>query len=133
MNHSKDMSRKLPEFIIGETVFTVDARKHEFREKKAPWNKIPIGDFLEDAPTTILFDKQLQNDRNHLLSGDERSAHVELITVPPIVELDPIGLGRHYHLDDDVFKKTVVVNLKTPYREQLAQNTQKHRKGRGIK
>lgn len=128
MNHLKDMSRKLPEFTIGGTVFTVDARIYEFREKEEPWNKISMDDFLEDAPTNILFDKQAKKIYEGRASGVERPAHVEMIKIPPIVELDPVGLARHYNLDDDVFKKTVVVKLTTPYREGLEQNGRSRRK-----
>ena len=133
MRNSKDMSRKLPEFTIGKTLFTVDARIYEFRETASPWNKIPMDDFLEDAPTHILFDKQAKKIYEGRTSVAERPAHVEMIKVPPIVELDPVGLARHYSLPDDTFKKTIVVNLTTPYREGLAQNERKHKKGRGIK
>jgi len=122
MNRPKDMSRKLPEFTIGGTVFTVDARIYEFREREVPWNKISMDDFLEDAPTNILFDKQAKKIYEGRTSGAERPAHVELITVPPLVDLDPVGLARHYNLPDDVFKKTIVVKLTTPYREGLEQN-----------
>jgi hypothetical protein len=133
MNHLKDRSRKLPEFTIGETLFTVDARIYEFRETAAPWNKIPMDDFLEDAPTNILFDKQAKKIYKGRTSVDERPAHVEMIQLPPLVELDPVGLARHYSLPDDTFKKTIVVKLTTPYREGLEQNERKHKKGRGIK
>ena len=122
MNELKDMSRKLPEFTIGGTVFTVDARIYEFREKEEPWNKIPMDDFLEDAPTNILFDTQAKKIYEGSTSVNVRPAHVEMIKIPPLVELDPVGLARHYNLDDDVFKKTVVVKLTTPYLEGLEQN-----------
>jgi hypothetical protein len=127
------MSRKLPEFTIGGTVFTVDARIYEFREREAPWNRISMDDFLEDAPTHILFDKQAKKIYEGRASGAERPAHVEMIKIPPIVELDPVGLARHYNLEDDVFKKTIVVKLTTPVLEVLEQNSRKHKKGRGIK
>jgi hypothetical protein len=133
MNHLKDMSRKLPEFTIGGTVFTVDARIYEFREKEAPWNKISMDDFLEDAPTNILFDKQAKKIYEGSISGADRPAHVEMTKIPPIIELDPVGLARHYNLEDDVFKKTIVVKRTIPYREGLEQNSRKHKKGRRVK
>jgi len=128
MNKPKDMSRKLPEFKIGGTVFTVDARLYEFREKEAPWNSISMNDFSEDAPTNILFDRHAKKIYEGSTSAVARPAHIEMIKVPPIVELDPIGLARHYNLDDDVFKKTIVVKLTTPYRKGLEQNGRRHGK-----
>jgi hypothetical protein len=111
----------------------VDARIYEFREKEAPWNKISMDDFLEDASTNILFDKQTKKIYEGRASGAERPTHVEMIKIPPIVELDPIGLARHYNLEDDVFKKTIVVKLTTPVLEVLEPNSRKHKKRRGIK
>jgi len=101
------MSRKLPEFTIGGTVFTVDARIYEFREKEAPWNKISMDDFWEEAPTNILFDKQAKKIYEGGVSTANRPSHVEMIRVPPIVELDPIGLARHYDMADDTFMQKV--------------------------
>jgi hypothetical protein len=101
--HSKNMARKLPEYVIGGTLFTVDARIYEFREKEAPWNSISMDDFWEEAPTNILFDKQAKKIYDGGVSAANRPSHVEMITVPPIVELDPIGLARHYNMADDTF------------------------------
>ena len=57
----------------------------------------------------------------------------EMIKIPPIVELDPVGLARHYNLADNVFKKNIVVKLTTPVLEVLEQNSRKYQKGRRIK
>jgi hypothetical protein len=103
MDHSKNMARKLPEFTIGGTVFTVDARIYEFREKEAPWNKISMDDFWEEAPTNILFDKQAKKIYGGSVSVADRPSYVEMIKVPPIIELDPVGLARHYNMADDAF------------------------------
>jgi hypothetical protein len=134
MRNLKNMARKLPEYTIGGNVFTVDGRIYEFREKAAPWNKISMDDFWEEAPTHILFDKQTRKIYTGEFNVADRPAFVELIVIPPIIELDPIGLARHYNMADDVFIPKE--RRKQVLSEQLIglqQNEKKHIKGRRIK
>lgn len=128
------MARKLPEYTIAGTLFTVDGRIYEFRETAAPWNKIAMDDFWEEAPTHILYDRQTHNIYTGATGIADRPAHVVLVVIPPIMELDPIGLARHYNMADDAFipkgKRKQVLS------EQLVRlqpNGRKHQKGRGIK
>src|ERR1700748_1735457 len=125
-------ARKLPEFVIGGTRFTVDARIYEFRETESPWNSISMNDFGEDEPTVILFDTEKKN----IFDGSpgNRPEHVKMITVPPLKELDPIGLARHYNLANETFipkeKREKILS------EQLIgiqQNKRTNKKGKGIK
>lgn len=125
-------ARKLPEYVIGGTLFTVDARIYEFRETAAPWNSKSMHDFGEDDPTVILFDKEKKNVYEG--SAGDRPNHVEMITIPPIIELDPIGLARHYNLANETFipkeKREKILS------EQLIgiqQNKRTIKKGKGIK
>src|SRR6202000_2598144 len=125
-------SRKLPEYVIGGTLFTVDARIYEFRETAALWNSISMNGFGENHPTVILFDKKKKNVYEG--SPANRPKHVEMITVPPIIELDPIGLARHYNLANETFipkeKREKILS------EQLIgiqQNKRTIKKGKGIK
>jgi hypothetical protein len=134
MKNSKSMARKLPEYTIAGTLFTVDGRIYEFRETAAPWNQIPMDNFREDEPTPILFDKQTNNIYNRAAGIADRPAHVELVVIPPLMELDPVGLARRYNVADDTF-------IPKEKREQvlaeqmigLQQNTRKHQKRKGIK
>jgi hypothetical protein len=59
---------------------------------------------------------------------------VELIIVPPLMELDPVGLARRYNVPDETYipkhKRKQVLD------EQmigLQQNERKHKNGKGIK
>lgn len=133
MKSSKSMARKLPEYTIGGTLFTVDGRIYEFRETAAPWNQMSMDHFWENESTHILFDKQT----NNIYNGDAgalRPDHVELIVVPPLMELDPVGLARRYNVPDETYipkhkRKQVLA-------EQiigLQQNNRQHKKGKGIK
>lgn len=132
-NHQKkDMSRKLPEYVIGGTLFTVDARIYEFRETAEPWNSISMDDFWEESPTNILFDKETKKIYEGNVSAADRPAHVEMIKVPPIIELDPIGLARHYSMADDAFLPNKPAAQKEQPLSAIKQNQRKHKKGKGI-
>jgi hypothetical protein len=132
MDSKKNMARKLPEYTIAGTLFTVDGRIYEFRETAAPWNQISMDHFWENEPTHILFDKRT----NNIYSGDarERPDHVELVVVPPLMELDPVGLARRYNVPDETYipkhkRKEVLAKQMIG----LQQNQRKNKKGRGIK
>jgi hypothetical protein len=129
----KNMARKLPEYTIGGTLFTVDARIYEFRETAAPWNKISMDDFWEKAATHILFDTQAKNIYTGATHVSDRPEHVKIIIVPPLTELDPIGLARHYDLADDAF----LPKQKDGPAEQavigLQQNVRNPHQGKGIR
>lgn len=129
---SKDMSRKLPEYVIGGTLFTVDARIYKFRETAEPWNSISMDDFWEESPTNILFDKETKKIYEGNVSAADRPAHVEMIKVPPIMELDPIGLARHYQMADDAFMPKKPAVQQEQQLKAIQQNQRKHKKGRGI-
>jgi hypothetical protein len=133
MRDFKNMARKLPECTIGGTPFTVDGRIYEFRETAAPWNQMSMDHFWENESTHILFDKQTNNIYNGN-AGAAKPDHVELIVVPPLMELDPVGLARRYNVPDETYipkhkRKQVLA-------EQiigLQQNERKHKKGKGIR
>ena len=132
MRNPKNMARKLPEYTIGGTLFTVDGRIYEFREKAAPWNHISMDHFWENESTPILFDKQTKNIYNGD-AGSNRPDHVELVVVPPLMELDPVGLARRYNVPDETYipkhkRKEILDKQKIG----LQQNEGKHKKRRGI-
>jgi hypothetical protein len=134
MRNSKNMARKLPEYTIAGTLFTVDGRIYEFRETAAPWNQMSMDNFWEDEPTYILFDKQTNNIYTGAAAIADRPAHVELVVVPPLMELDPVGLARHYNMPDETFiPKEKRAQVLAEQLIGLQQNERKHQKGRGIK
>ena len=128
------MARKLPEYTIAGTLFTVDGRIYEFRETAAPWNQISMDNFWEDEPTHILFDTQTNNIYTGAASIADRPAHVELVVIPPLMELDPVGLARRYNVADETFipkeKREQVLSAQLI---GLQQNARKHQKRKGIK
>lgn len=131
---AKNMARKLPEYQIAGTLFTVDARIYEFRETAEPWNKISMEDFWEETPTHILFDKQNKNIYTGATHVSDRPSHVEIVVVPPLTELDPIGLARHYNMADETFiPKEKRAQILAEQLIGLPQNTRQSKKGKGIK
>lgn len=134
MRDSKNMARKLPKYTIGGTLFTVDGRIYEFRETAAPWNQISMEDFGENEPTHILFDKETNNIYSGTASLSIRPDTVELVVVPPLMELDPVGLARRYNVPDETYipkhkRKQVLAEQMIG----LQQDERKHKKGKGIK
>lgn len=130
---SKSMARKLPEYVISGTLFTVDARIYEFRETAAPWNSISMKDFWEDEPTVIPFDKGKKNIYGGKLRAGEHPENVEMVTVPPITELDTIGLARYYNRADETFiPKEKQKEILSEQLIGMQQNTRSQKKGKGI-
>jgi len=101
MKNQESLSRTLTELNIGGTLFTVDARLNEFRQKDAPWNRISMDDIAEEAELSgFLFDKRTKNVYDGEAAPDHLPAHVCLAIIPPIIELDPVGLARRFGLAD---------------------------------
>nr|WP_157535927.1 hypothetical protein [Mucilaginibacter sp. L294] len=95
--------RLLPEIDIAGTLFHVDIVKLEFREVGNPLNRMPIiGAKEEMGFSHFFFDTHAKN----LFAGKEDMKigipdHVRIILLPPLKELDPIGLARQQGLTDN--------------------------------
>ncbi|MET3501321.1 hypothetical protein ABIC45_002933 [Mucilaginibacter rubeus] len=134
MKGSQNMARKLPEFTIAGTLYTVDARIYEFRETAEPWNRISMDDFWEESPTHILFDRQAKNIYTGAMHISDRPAHVEIVVVPPLIELDPVGLARRYNLADDaLIPQEKRAKILADQLIGLQQNTRQTKKGKEIR
>lgn len=92
-------SRDLPLFNIGGTDFIVDMKNHLFQEKDNPENKMSLGPVKEEYGFSFFYYDPSTRNR---YSGpiDELPKEVMLIIVPPLKELDPIGLARKHGLRD---------------------------------
>lgn len=103
----KSMSRSLPVFNIAGTEFYVDMRLNEFRQKNDPYNRISMDEIREDTSgnliTGFLYDLKTRNVFTGEASPDNLPPNVKLVIVPPLTELDPVGLARRYGLPDDTF------------------------------
>ena len=105
--------RLLPILIIEGTDFYVDTVLNEFREKDAPWNRIPMDEMMvssEGGITGLVYDRNTKNRYQEIVDPDHIPEHVTLIIIPPLTELDPVGLARRYGMDDNTFQKQKAVN-----------------------
>lgn len=97
--------RELPVFNIGGTDFIIDLKKHEFRQSDNPYNRITLGNVKEEMGFShFLYDNRTKN----IYLGDDRTGvalpmHVSIILVPPLKDLDPVGLARRHGLPDEFY------------------------------
>lgn len=92
-------ARDLPLFNIGGTVFIVDIKNHVFQEKDNPENKMAFGNVKEEYGFSFFYyDPSTRNRYNGQLADLPKT--VMLIIVPPLKELDPVGLARKHGLRD---------------------------------
>jgi hypothetical protein len=103
---NKSIARELPTIKFGNNDFTVDVQLEEFRETKAPWNRISMDDLYDDGSSyKFLYDQNTNNTYTEQADINSLPDHVKLITVPPLTELDPVGMARVMGLDDNAFLK----------------------------
>ena len=107
-------ARSLPVFRICETDFYVDIRLDEFRQVDAPWNRISMHEIRETADnfSELVFDRQTRNIFAGIIDPDNIPSHVNLVIVPPLKELDPVGLARKFGLPDDTYIKRQANRIK---------------------
>ncbi|WP_448635372.1 hypothetical protein [Pedobacter panaciterrae] len=95
--------RSLPIVNLSGTQFCADISKHEFREISNPANRITMGGIKEEFGFShFLYDRITKN----IYIGDPKGNlpdHVDIILVPPIKDIDPVGLARRYGFADDHF------------------------------
>lgn len=124
-------ARSLPVFRMADTDFFVDIRLSEFREVAAPWNSISMKDIKEtgEEGTEIAFDRNTKNIYGEIIDPDNIPNHITLVVVPPLCELDPVGMARKCDLPDDHF-----VRLQKIIKDQAKQDKpiHKHKKGRRL-
>ena len=114
-------ARLLPVFQIEGTEFLVDIRLNEFRQKDAPWNRISMDELRESTVsevTALVYDTDTKNIYEGIVDPDNIPAHVKLVIVPSLMELDPVGLARKYGLADDAFTKKQAVEKAAPEQRQ---------------
>ena len=127
--------RLLPERLICGVPFTVDIDKLEFSEVGNPANRMPIiGAKEEMGFSHFFFDTQTKN----LYAGETKMPngipnHVILVFLPPLKELDPIGLARKHGLADEAYVNRRAVKPELIFVAKEKQPESVNRKLRGQK
>lgn len=127
--------RELPCFDIDGTLFQVDINKSEFRQLDQQHNRIAFGEIKEEYGFSImLYDTRT---KNRFLNGGRESndvpGHVRLVILPPLKELDPVGLARLHGFSDEYYRSKV--NSEKPKVALIAQvesSKPKQKKKRGL-
>lgn len=106
-----DNERELPILDIEGTAFLVDIKAMELRQAEDPFNRISIGDVAEESGfKVLLYDPHTKN----IYPFDDKNGlppNVKIVIVPPLKDLDPIGLARrqgysdHYYLGNKNLEK----------------------------
>lgn len=126
--------RTLPKMQIEGTDFWVDMKRHEFREVSDPYNRFTMGDVKEDMGFShFLYDTTT---KNLYLHPDQENIpdHVRIVLVPPLKDLDPLGLAERQGLrPPDQPEKRQSVQL-TSFRKQNSdeQDQRRNAKKKGL-
>lgn len=126
----KEAERELPKYDIAGTEFYVDMKRDEFRQVDNPYNRMTLGSVKEEMGFSHFFyDTRTKN----LYLGDTKNAdkipeHVRLILVPPLKELDPIGLAKRQGFKIPDHQKPNLQKTKKLHALSKAQEPQKKKR-----
>ncbi|MGK6353174.1 hypothetical protein [Parapedobacter sp. DT-150] len=91
------MERQLPIHHIGGTGFYVDVEAGEFREVLNPGNRIPFDELrFKGDHYELAFDSSTRGAYRGDLDSAIGRAHVSLVRIPRLFELDPEGMERKF-------------------------------------
>jgi len=91
------MKRRGPIISISGVAFIVDVESESFTQFYNPANRIPFEKIRKDADGYyLLYDKYASN----IWTGNQEvyPVHVRKVTIPPIAQLDPVGLSEKYDI-----------------------------------
>lgn len=85
---------------IDGTLFYIDLDKHEFRQVDDPHNRMTLGDIQEEMGFShFLYDTQTKNRYlGNYKDGENLPEHVRIVLVPPLKDIDPVGLAKRQGL-----------------------------------
>lgn len=95
--------RMLPIWSMAGTEFFLDIRMNEFRERNDFSNRISLDSLHhEDGGMALYFDKTLKTIVLGEIDFRNLPDHIELVAIPPLSDLDPVGAAREYGADLDI-------------------------------
>jgi len=94
--------RELPLFPVQGTDFIVDIEREEFRQADKPSNRIIMSGVKEEYGFSFFYyDTRTKN--RYTGPAVNIPSYVALIIIPPLKQLDPVGLARRQGLPDDYY------------------------------
>lgn len=97
------MARQLPTVDIKETGFYVDIMNEQLRQCDDASNRISFNAFDQDGNGyTFLFDKVTKNTPKDLEGVTMDADRYEWITLPALMELDPLGIALKYNIPVEI-------------------------------
>jgi len=97
------MERQLPLVDIAGTAFYIDVQKEELRQKEDAGSRIPFSVFdLDGNGYTFLYDKELRRAAENRNLIAEAGNRYEWVTLPALMELDPLGIALKYGIPIEV-------------------------------
>ena len=97
------MERPLPTVSILGTDFYVDVLREELRQKDKAANRIPFMAFDQEGDGyTFLYDKETCSIPDDIDALSLPSGRYEWVTLPAIMELDPVGIALKYDIPLEV-------------------------------
>lgn len=105
------MERQLPVLDLKGTDFFVDVLHEELQQKSNPENRISFNAFYQEGDGyTLLYDHELKNTPDDPSSITENNGRYEWITIPALMELDPVGIALKYDIPLDILCPDLDVN-----------------------
>ncbi|MCJ8208105.1 hypothetical protein MUY27_00200 [Mucilaginibacter sp. RS28] len=138
MKKAPTQARELPRFTIEGTEFIVDIQLNELRQADAPGNRISMDELLweTDGKLAIVYDTATRNIANMIVDPEDLPPDIRIISMPPLLSLDPVGWARKFGLADDTFIKSQPPAADEAHEvkpeEQKKEPPHKKRKGKGI-
>lgn len=94
-------NRELPTLTLSGTIFLVDVSKNELRQQYNPENRISIFE-MRDTETGYAFEYDVQS--KNAADTFSESADQTTITIPYLVDLDPIGMAEKHGFSPEEIK-----------------------------
>jgi len=106
---NQNMARLIPVINFAGTFFYADTELNEFRQVNAPGNTISmkeVGATMEE-PTEFALDRNTRNIYQDIIDPENIPAHVTLVTVPPLKELQAVNVTQKNTLPYDGLNRRV--------------------------
>lgn len=106
---NQNMARLIPVINFAGTFFYADIARNEFRQVNASGNTISmkeIGATMEE-PTEFALDRNTRNIYQDIIDPEHIPAHVTLVTVPALKELQSLNVTEKKNLPNTILNRRI--------------------------